>query len=223
MYIWYCNLNKTTMKKYLIVLVVLCSIFQGIAGQTSKQDNVTLFNGKDLNNWIFYLKDPAVDPSGVFTVKEGVIHISGSPFGYMRTREVYAGYTLHLQWRWPSEATNSGVFVHAQQPDTIWPRCFECQLKAGNAGDFVCMSGADMNERNDKTRIVVAKKTASNEKPVGEWNTLEIICKDNTIEIYVNGTFQNKATGTNIAAGSICLQSEGKAIEFRDITLIMSK
>jgi len=211
------------MKKYLIILVLVCTLFQGITGQSSKQHSVTLFNGKDLNNWIFYLKDPAVDPSGVFTVKDGVIHISGSPFGYMRTREVYSGYTLHLQWRWPTEATNSGVFVHAQQPDTIWPRCFECQLKAGNAGDFICMAGAEMNEQTDKTMIVVAKKTASNEKPVGEWNTLEIICKDNTVEIYINETLQNKATGTNITAGSICLQSEGKAIEFRDITLTMPK
>ena len=209
------------MKKYLAVLVLLCALFQGLTAQTSTREKVVLFNGKDLDNWIFYLKDPAVDPSKVFTIKDGVIHITGSPFGYMRTREAYTGYTLNLQWRWPVEATNSGVFIHAQQPDTIWPLCFECQLKAGNAGDFVCMAGADMTERTDKTRIVVAKKNDSNEKPVGEWNTLRIICKDNAIEIYINGTLQNMATGTNITEGSICLQSEGKAIEFRDVYLTM--
>jgi hypothetical protein len=210
------------MKKYLAVLVLLCAIFQGLTAQSSNLEKVVLFNGKDLNNWIFYLKDPAVDPSNVFTIKDGVIHITGSPFGYMRTREAYTGYTLNLQWRWPAEATNSGVFIHAQQPDTIWPLCFECQLRAGSAGDFVCMAGADMTERTDKTKIVVAKKTDSNEKPAGEWNTLRIVCRDNTIEIYINGTLQNKATGTNIAGGSICLQSEGKAIEFRDVYLTMT-
>ena len=47
---------------------------------------------------------------------------------------------------------NSGVFVHAQVPDTVWLKCIECQLKAGNAGDFVCMNGADMNERKDKSK-----------------------------------------------------------------------
>lgn len=209
------------MKKSLLFLFAICTISQGMTGQSTDQEKVILFNGNDLGNWVFHLKDPTVDPSGVFTVKDGVIHITGSPFGYMRTREVYTGFTLHLQWRWPTEATNSGVFIHAQQPDTIWPRCFECQLKAGSAGDFICMAGSDMVERTDKSRIVVSKKTGSNEKPVGEWNALKIICMDNSIEIYINGTLQNKATGTNITGGNICLQSEGKAIEFKDVFLTM--
>jgi hypothetical protein len=181
---------------------------------------IRLFNGKDLNNWVFFLKDQSVDPATVFTVKDAAIHITGNPFGYMRTREQYGNYKMHLEWRWPAEATNSGVFIHTQVPDTIWPACFECQLKAGSAGDFICMAGTDMNERTDKTRIVVAKKEASNEVAVGDWNTMEVICKDNTIEVYINGTLQNKATGTSLSKGSICLQSEGKDIEFRNIYLI---
>ena len=90
---------------------------------------------------------------------------------------------------------------------------------AGNAGDFICMSGTDMNERTDKSNKVVAKKTASNEKPSGQWNKLTVICKGNTIDVYVNGTLQNKATGITVSKGSICLQSEGKDIEFRNIYL----
>jgi hypothetical protein len=153
-------------------------------------------------------------------VKKGVIHITGDPFGYMRTREAYSDYTLHLEWRWPVEATNSGVFIHAQAPDGIWPRCIECQLMAGNAGDFVCMAGADMAERTDKNSIVVKKKVDSNEKALGEWNTMEVTCQGNTLVVYVNGILQNQATGTNLSGGSICLQSEGKAIEFRNVYLI---
>ncbi len=179
-----------------------------------------LFNGKDLNNWVFKLKDPGTDPSRVFTIKDGVIHISGDPFGYMRTKKQYSGYQLHLEWRWPTEATNSGVFIHAQVPDAIWPPCIECQLMAGNAGDFVLMGGTDMNEHTDKSKTVVSKRTASNEKPVGQWNTMEVTCKGNTIEVYVNGTLQNKGTGVTLSKGSICLQSEGKDIEFRNIYLV---
>jgi len=179
-----------------------------------------LFNGKNLNNWVFKLKDPGADPTRVFTIKDGVIHISGDPFGYMRTKKQYSGYQLHLEWRWPVEATNSGVFIHVQGPDAIWPPCIECQLMAGNAGDFVCMGGTDMNERTDKSKIVVAKKTTSNEKPAGQWNIMEVTCKGNTIEVYVNGTLQNKGTGVTLSKGSICLQSEGKDIEFRNIYLV---
>ncbi len=181
---------------------------------------IMLFNGKDLSNWVFTLKDPAVDPAGVFTVKEGVIHITGDPFGYMRTKEQYGDYKLHLEWRWPAEATNSGVFIHAQEPDAIWPASIECQLAAGNAGDFICVAGTDMNERTDKSTRVVAKKAPSNEKPVGQWNTLEVICNGNSIEVFVNGTLQNKGSGVTVSKGCICLQSEGKDIEFRNIFLV---
>ena len=189
----------------------------------AKSENVQLFNGKDLSNWAFCLKDQSVDPSTVFTVKDGVINISGSPFGYMRTKEKYSDYKLHVEWRWPSEATNSGVFVHGQEPDAIWLKCIECQLMAGNAGDFVCMSGAEMNERTDKSKVVVKKKTDSSEKPVGEWNTMEVTCKSNTVEVVVNGVLQNKGTNVNISSGSICLQSEGKDIQFRNVFITKLK
>ncbi len=164
----------------------------------TNKDRIELFNGKNLNNWVFHLKDPSVDPATVFTVKDGVINIAGSPFGYMRTKKTYSDYKLHVEWRWPSEPTNSGVFIHAQLPDSIWLRCVECQLKAGNAGDFVCMNGAKMDELKNKTSIVVGKLADSSEKPAGEWNTMEVICKGNTIEVYVNDVLQNKATNLNI-------------------------
>ena len=38
---------------------------------------------------------------------------------------------------------------------------------------------------------------ASSEKPTGEWNTMEVICNGNTIEVFVNGVLQNKGTNVN--------------------------
>ena len=200
-----------------IVLTAFLLIAGNILFGQATQERIALFNGKDLNNWEFHLRDPGVDPSTVFLVQDGIIHIKGDPFGYMRTKDAYSDYKLTLEWRWPVEATNSGVFLHTQLPDTIWPRCFECQLMAGRAGDFVCMSGATMAERTQ--RSVVTKYNESSEKPVGEWNTLEITCLGNTIEITVNGLLQNKGTQVSETQGSICLQSEGKDIEFRNVYL----
>jgi len=182
----------------------------------NEKGTVQLFNGKDLSNWSFFLKDPAVDPATVFTIQNGVIHIKGDPFGYMRTKDTYSEYKLHVEWRYPVEASNSGVFIHAQLPDTIWLRTFECQLKAGSAGDFVCMNGATMNEQKNNSRVV-NKMSASSEKPIGEWNIMEVTCKANTIEVYVNGVQQNKGTGLSSSSGHICLQSEGKDIEFKNV------
>lgn len=180
---------------------------------------IMLFNGENLDNWVFHLRNASVDPATVFTVKEGVIHVTGDPFGYMRTKESYSDYILNVEWRWPEEPTNSGIFIHAQPPDTIWLTCIENQLKNGNAGDFVCMGAADMEERADKSARVVGKMTDSSEKPSGEWNTMVVVCKGNTIEVTINGVLQNKGTGVTPASGHICLQSEGKAIEFRNVYL----
>jgi hypothetical protein len=189
----------------------------------TKGKKIELFNGKDLSNWAFHLRDASVDPATVFTVQNGVVHITGTPFGYMRTEDQYSEYQLHVEYRWPVEPTNSGIFIHTQLPDTIWPMNFECQLSAGNAGDFVCSGGSDMNERTDKKARVVRKKAASTEKPAGEWNIVEILCKANTIEVYVNGVLQNKGTGLSKSSGYICLQSEGKDIEFRNVYLTKLK
>ena len=189
----------------------------------SSTEKIQLFNGNDLTNWAFFLRDPSVDASEVFTVQNDVIHITGNPFGYMRTKESYSDYTLHLEWRYPLELSNSGVFIHAQLPDTIWPKCIECQLKAGNAGDFVAMGGSDMNERTDKSVRVVAKLAGSTEKAVGEWNTMEVTCIADNIDVFVNGVLMNKATGVTLKEGHICIQSEGKDIEFRNVYLTRLK
>lgn len=222
--------NKLSTLLLLILIIVTGASFDatgqksrnnekaGKSARSNKSAEIKLFNGNDLSNWVFYLRDPSVDPASVFTVRNGVIHITGDPFGYMRTKDVYSDYKLHVEWRYPGELSNSGVFVHAQTPDTIWLKCFENQLKAGSAGDFVCMNGAKMNEMKNNSRVVT-KMAESSEKPAGEWNTMEVICKANTIEVSVNGTLQNKATGISDSKGHICLQSEGKDIEFRNVYL----
>ena len=91
----------------------------GSGKSKAEAEKVMLFNGKDLNNWAFHLRTDTVDPAGVFTVKDGVILITGNPFGYMRTVGTYENYSLNIEWRYPIEASNSGVFIHAQLPDTI--------------------------------------------------------------------------------------------------------
>jgi Domain of Unknown Function (DUF1080) len=223
------TIMKTKTVRLAVLLIIILSVIMNIAiaqakTQIRKKSEVTenktiLFNGKDLNNWVFKLKDPSIDPATVFTIRNGLIHISGNPFGYMRTKDIYSDYKLHVEWRWPTEATNSGVFVHAKEPDSIWLKCIECQLQAGNAGDFVCMNGADMTERTDKSKPFVKKLAASSEKPTGEWNAMEVVCEGNTIKVTVNGILQNKGTNVSVTKGSICLQSEGKDVEFRNVYL----
>ncbi|UCH63997.1 MAG: DUF1080 domain-containing protein [Fidelibacterota bacterium] len=192
------------------VLVLLLAI-----GCTPAGEQTLLFNGQDLSGWVFVLRDKDVDPMTVWSVRDGVIHCTGEPFGYMRTEADYADYKLHVEWRWPDEAGNSGVFLHMSLPDTVWPRSIECQLMSGNAGDFVTFQGVRFKELVEDR--VLKKKTESSEKAPGQWNSYDITCHGDTIRVSVNGVLQNEATETTISSGKICLQSEGKPIEFRNI------
>lgn len=226
------------MKKNLLSILSLCLIlFIGVSCNNSSSkkaqsepavnpNKVVLFDGT-LNNWVFTLQDATVDPSTVFTViDDSIINVKGDPFGYMRTKEEYTNYALHVEYRYPYELTNSGIFVHHQGEDKVWPVCYENQLSAGNAGDFVCMNGAVLAEADPERLasgaqfVVVKKKADSAEKGVGEWNTMDITCSGNEIITYVNDIFMNKATGATVTSGHICLQSEGKDIQFKNIYLV---
>src|SRR5437016_2586433 len=73
-----------------------------------------LFNGKDLTGWKTFLdpKSKDADPKKVWTIENGEIHCAGKPFGYLLTEKEYGDYVLKVQWRFPGEPGNSGVFVH---------------------------------------------------------------------------------------------------------------
>ena len=85
-----------------------------------------LFNGRDLNNWVFVLENGRVRTVDVYKInKEGNILIEGKPFGYMRTELKYGDYKLHVEWRWVGEGSNSGIFQRVQDGDRVWPEAIE--------------------------------------------------------------------------------------------------
>jgi hypothetical protein len=179
-----------------------------------------LFNGQDFSGWHRYL-DGGANPNetGTWIVRDGVIHCTGTPAGYIRTMEQYENYKLTFEWRWPATPGNSGVLLHIQLPDQVWPKSIEAQLMHENAGDLFVIAGSAFKEHTDPDDRRVPKAQPHSEKPAGEWNTCEVVCDKNTITVLINGVMQNRATETNIAKGYIGLQSEGVPIQFRAIEL----
>lgn len=188
-----------------------------------------LFNGKDLDGWVRFSPDDKPDADKkwtvdkVWSVRKGVIRCEGKPNGYIRTVESYADYKLHLEWRWPAEPTNSGVLLHRSGIDAVWPKCVEAQLMHENAGDFWLLSYSTLKvngkQIGPEKYANGKKKHPSNEKPVGQWNSYDIICDGKTVTLYVNGLLQNKGTDSKPSWGPIGLQSEGSPIEFRNVYL----
>ena len=84
---------------FLLAALALSSF--AFSGEALAQKAEKLFNGKDLSNWNFVVDKNSVPADQVFSVRDGVIHIKGNPFGYMYTKEKYSNYKLHVEWRWP--------------------------------------------------------------------------------------------------------------------------
>lgn len=213
------------MKKNMLSLAFIALTFFCSTQTLHAQKVEKLFNGKDLSNWNFLVDKNAVPADQVFFIKDGMIHITGNPFGYMYTKEKYGDFKLHVEWRWPNGIeANSGIFLLIEETKNPFPNGIECQLHAGDAGDLLLLSGSDLVEFQNRPGTqrpafpVVKKNRASSEKPAGEWNEANIYVKNGVITVFINGVYQN--TGTNkVKEGHIGLQSEGKDIEFRTVTL----
>jgi len=194
----------------------------GLEDSTPLNQRIALWNGQNLDGWTLFLNDTNIEPASVWTASDGVLCLDTEASGYIKTESSFSNYHLHMEWRWPETApnnSNSGVLLHLHGPDAIWPLCFEAQLKNSNAGQVVGM-GLDIPDAPVLNNRKRAPRLANpSENPPGQWNTYEIYCREDTIEVFVNGVRQNSVDQLPISKGAIGLQMEGFPIEFRNLWL----
>lgn len=117
-------------------------------------DTIHLFNGKDLTGFYTFLKGQGKnnDPDKVFTVHDGMVHVSGKTFGYFITEKEYENYHLITEFKWgektlpprENKARDSGILLHAVGEDGgaggTWMESIECQMIEGGTGDFILVA-----------------------------------------------------------------------------------
>ena len=204
----------------LALLIFLVSITGGwgadVPAAITPDHQIELFDGHSLTGWTAVAK--GTNTTDIWSVTNGVIRSLGKPLGYLRTLQSYRDYQLHVEWRWPAAPGNSGVFLHVNLPDQVWPYCYEAQLLAGSAGDIRFNGGSTIKVMPANGKSLPRRQPGS-EKPIGEWNSYDLTCRGRTITVRVNGVLQNEVTGTAVDSGCIGLQAEGKLVEFRHLTL----
>lgn len=216
--------------KRLLLALVFALFGLGAVTRAGDDDWVKLFNGKDLTGWTRFLdpKKKDADPDKIWTIKDGVIHCEGSVNGYLLTEKEYDNYVLKVQWRWGEKGPkkgvrNSGVFVHVNGPNKIWPKAIEAQLMDGHAGDFWLVDNfkltVDAARQDPKVARHYYRMKDGVEKKKGEWNQYEITCKGDSIKLVINGQFVNAGEHAELSKGKILLQSEGAEIHFREVLL----
>jgi hypothetical protein len=183
-----------------------------------------MFNGRDFTGWELVTM-PAVPLADAFSVRpDGVIASAGKPIGFLASTQTYRNFRMHVEWRWPHEPGNGGVLLHiASGPkDREWPLSLQVQTKHGNVGDLLPMAGASFAEPLTSapgTTPTRARLGADSEKPAGQWNACDIVARDGTIEVWVNGVLQNKATKVEPSGGKVGFQLEGTPYELRNVTI----
>lgn len=227
------------MRRLLLLPVLLAPLAPLGCAAAGGPEVIHLFNGTDLSGW--HADVPAADenpdapPS--FGVRDGVLVSFGTPQGHLITDREYADYRLEVEYRWPGEPGNCGVLVHCSTPRRLYgmfPQSIECQLQAGNAGDFWCI-GEDIRCADEEARRGappekwggdegdarrIRNLTDASEYAPGEWNTMVIECREDEIDVWVNGDHVNQGWACTARRGRIALQAEGAEAEFRRIDLI---
>jgi hypothetical protein len=187
---------------------------------------------------------------------EKLIHISGVVNGSLATKESFENYHLQLVFKWGEKiytTQNSGLLYHSFGDFGValgtWMACIEHQLQHGNLGNtylmantncetsakkdkdgksFIYMPGAEKIKFGSKANGGSIKKVADAEKPLGEWNTVDLYCFGRTSVHVVNG--KTVMVNTNcgfydgdeikpLSSGKIQIQSEGGDLYIKSIKI----
>jgi hypothetical protein len=234
----------------LLSLLLVLGLATSCVSTGGKGQVIHLLQGSDLGPFYSFLEGAGVDhdPDQVFTMANGILHISGQHYGYLATRATnFSDYRLVVEFKWGDKtwpprvanARDSGVLVHASGKDGVWPKSIEAQMIEGGTGDILVVNGArltvegftkgpatarfDRPGRNPWKDETGFRGPHEIEKPHGQWNRMEVLCDGDKVAITVNG--HQTLVGTNAIphTGKILVQSEGAEVFFRRLDVYSLK
>ena len=176
---------------------------------------IALFNGKDLDGWVYKEKgaELGVDPSGTVKVEDGVIRMDytgwdrfGGRFGHLHHEVPHDRYRIRVVYRFVGDQCtggpgwafrNSGIMVHGQDPATMrkdqdFPVSIEVQLLGGPGSGKrptanLCTPGTNV-EMGGKLHTSHCTNSKSPTFHGDGWVTAEVeVLGNDSIVHYVNG------------------------------------
>ena len=201
---------------------------------------LSLFNGKDLSGW----KIPAGD-GGHWKVVDGVIDYDAQSQAAgskdLWTEKSYGDYVLRVDWRIKETPyTNPNVpYILPDGTHARDTRGKEMKMSLPDSDSGIILRGDVRNQINilcwpigsgemygyrmdpkvpADVRAAVTPRTQA-DKPVGEWNTYEIMNRGNVVTVVLNGktVIENAQLPDVPAKGRIALQHHGDAVQFGNL------
>lgn len=136
----------------------------------------SLFNGKDFAGW--------KGATGSYEVRDGILVCKKGKSGVLFTEKAVKDCVIRVVYRLPPGG-NNGIAVHYPGHGTgsLDGMC-EIQLLDDTHTKYAKLDPRQAN--GSAYGLIAAEK--GHQKPVGEWNTMEIRVKGHTLAVKVNGT-----------------------------------
>ena len=201
------------MKRFIaIAAILLAAGFAALqtapdAAARSKSKWVTLFDGKNLDQW-------QPDGSASFQIVEGAVMAVDKKdpkkvASYLVTKETYKDFELTAEF-WVSNDANSGIFIRCTDPAQI----------GGKTAYEVNIFDTRPDPSYGTGAIVGVAKAAKVLKAGGKWNSYRIVAKGSKFTAILNGvkTVDN-AEDAKFAEGKIALQFGKGVVMFRNVRI----
>jgi hypothetical protein len=154
---------------------------------------------------------------------DGVLSSTGKPKGYLYSKKAHRNFTWQAEFRLPVppdvepeklDQLNTGFMLWIQEPHKVWPKSLEVQGKLVEIGSIRTNGGAAAVTTADN-----AEARTKAHKPAGEWNAVEIECRDGAVTSRINGVVIAECQPGELREGLIGLQAENNAVEFRNLQI----
>lgn len=190
---------------------------------------VTLFPAESLNAFTIYSKqrNADTDPKRVFQLKEGMLRASGDEVLFLKTKRTFKNYHLVAEYRWLDGASprDSGLMVNTVGKGRA-QTALECNIldSGAKAPAFVLWGPGKREITVDGKKLVKGgiqnPESGGAEKPLGEWNRIDVICDRGRFLFKINGRLIVSGTNPVPNSGAIMLQHNKGDIEFGRVQLV---
>ncbi|MEO8712971.1 MAG: DUF1080 domain-containing protein [Parafilimonas sp.] len=208
------------MKIARLLLICLPFLFQSYKADNSSvkiknKQWVSLFNGKDLNNWILKIVGYKMGENfgNTFRVDNGILSTRynaydsfNNRFGALYYNKKFTNFKLKVEYRFVGQTTpgapswgykDGGIQYFCQPPETVsinqpFPVCLEYNLLGSNGKEErgtgeICASGMYVEINGKRNTSYCTQPTVKKAFDGDEWITAEIDVHDGKITHYVNG------------------------------------
>lgn len=214
-------------------------MIQFVHSQTIPKGFKSIFDGKSTSGWHTYGKTTA--GSG-WKVEDGVLHFDpvaaqNGQGGDLVTDVEYQNFHLKLEWK-VAPNSNSGIIFYINEDLTKFKNTYETGLEMQVLDNDGHPDGKIEKHRAGDLYDLI-KSTSEPVKPVGEWNSVDLVCKFGKLTMLLNGVkvvettlwdanFKNLVAGSKFATwsgfaafkkGKIALQDHGDKVSYRNIMI----